>query len=230
MYTRSILYKKIKKSNLIFLAVLVFLLCFSFIYFKIAENRYRSVISFDTCLQAGFKAVQGIYPEECRIPGKRYINPRQEPLLSEGASPVVIPVLDYKNLTYLLDGESFYLTDGVGTLGGDMASRRSTTTLHVAPGKEFLFDINADVVPDTIFILQGTTTQGLPVAYLTAAVSLNNGFSGVNMVPLALSLSSGSIVYKNGGISITYTSASSSKVVSGFFVFENGIIRESNAN
>ena len=226
LYTTFIVSKKIKKSNLIFLTALVILLCFSFIYFKMAENRYRSVTSFDSCLHAGFKVVQGVYPEECSMPGKKFINPRQATLPVERVESVVIPSLDYKNLTYLFGEETLYLTDGVGTLAADVLTKRATTTLRVSTGTEFMYDINADTVADTVFILNGTTSLGLPVAYITAAVSLNTGFSGINLVPLHAPIASTSIIYKNGGLTLTYTAASSSRPLSQSFVFESGLLKE----
>jgi hypothetical protein len=168
------------------------------------------------------------------MPGKKFRNTKQ---VQPGTQVVMRdnPILtstttqnDYRNLTYYAGEDVLYLVDGVGVLKGDSATKRGTTTLVVASNTLFLADLNKDSIQDFIFIMQGTTTSNILTTYLSAAVSLHNGFSGVNLVRLPAPVASSSFVYKNGGVSLTYTSGTSTQRNEHFFVYDNGMLIEKN--
>jgi len=232
MYTKDTLLKKHNRSNSIFLLILVVSLCFSYVYFKKAESGYRAITSFEMCIEAGYSIAQGIYPEECVMPGKKFRNTKQvqpstQIAMTENTfATSTINQNDYRNLTYYAGEDVLYLVNGIGVLKGDPATKRGTTTLVVASSALFLADLNKDSVQDFIFIMQGTTTLNVPVTYLSAAVSLHNGFSGINLVRLPALVASSSFIYKNGGVSLIYTSGTSTQKNEYFFVYNNGMLIE----
>lgn len=208
------------------LAVLVIAIIISYVYFTRAEKNYRSIVSFSSCASAGY-SISTTYPETCSIPGKTFVNEAQIasttiPALTTTSAPLTN---DFRNLSYLLDGQSILLTNGVGIL--PHTDKEATTTLGIV-GKELVFDINGDSLDDTTFLLkrakEGERSEST-YYYLTSALSLNTGYVGLNILSIGEASTTPSLIYKNGFIYVTYTDTHTQKIERRF-VFDNNLLKE----
>jgi hypothetical protein len=88
--------------------------------------------------------------------------------------------------------------------------------------------MNGDTVMDTIFLLHTLEkTKQRSSYYITASLSLHDGFYGTNALFLDYSLLETSFVYKNGELLVTYTTKDASTTMKQkYFVVENGILQQ----
>ena len=107
-----------------------------------------------------------------------------------------------------------------------MYKRQAPTFVIV--GDQFLQDINNDSIADTIFLLRSDDTRtNTSRYYISAAMSLRNGFTGLNVLSLGKNLVGGMFTYNNGEIVFGFATAHASSTVSQkYFVLEDLLLKE----
>lgn len=152
--------QRTSKSNLMYVAILVFTALIAYLFFIEAEKKYKSISSFETCVNAGYP-VSSNYPEECKIPGKTFVNPKQ---IKEVVTNVqsTTPNLDHLNLSYLINGQ----TVSIGTSSEDLVM------FEIEPIR---LDVNGDKLQDVLFVAEKKLTNKSSIYYLMLALGLHNG-------------------------------------------------------
>lgn len=199
----------------------------SYQYFHNIQVKYLQVTSFKACVDAGFNVLT-TYPEKCIMSGKSFINPLQKKADDSQGILSSLTSDDYKNQEYFIEGRSIQFLDGKGILPPNPILKQATTSL-IFVEKIFLYDINDDTVKDTVFLIRtdNTKPQTKNSFYLSASISLNNGFSGTNGIFLDYSISNTTFVYKNGEIVIDYiTEGASTTMKQKYFLLENDILKQ----
>lgn len=221
---------KVSPNTLFFIVFVVVVLPASYFYFNAIEERHKNILSFEDCARAGFKVLP-TYPETCKIPGKTFSNPQQKKEPTKEALTLQrqedIKAL-YKNNSYVIEGQRIKLEDGVGTITTAMSLEKTTSTVE-ASGGFAPFDINQDTKDDALFLLKVKPMLSKKYAYyITALVSLYNGYTGINALYLGNEIASTTIVYKNNYIIITYQDTNSTPILrkQKFFIFNNDILQE----
>lgn len=90
--------------------------------------------------------------------------------------------LDFKNATYLIDGQALILKDGVSITTTGSGSSAQTTTRYF--GNEASGDINRDGQADVAFILTQDTGGSGTFYYLAVALASDQGAKGLNAILL----------------------------------------------
>ncbi len=216
----------VRQKNYIFIVSVICSVVVGYTYFLHKQKEYLAITSYDDCVTSGYE-VTTTFPETCSMPGKKFFNPRQK--ASPPQTSLVVPMSknDFENMTYVLEGENVTFKNGVGEILSDPLLKRSTTTLTVT-GAPLLFDINEDTATDTVVLLKTLAKDPgtMPSYYITASVSLHTGYTGVNMIYLGDDVASPSLVYKNGGIHLTYTSIRTKKEEMRDFIFDASLLKE----
>ena len=196
------------------------LLVFLYWYFSSINEGYTSIVSFDDCVKAGYPVLKR-YPEQCKMPGKVFVNPDQkEALVAEKKPEPSFP--DYKNITYIFEGEEVPFVRGIGILPKNELLRDGTTTIE-ASENPFKIDITGDSISDIVFILH--TKSAKNTYYLASAIGLHQGYVGTNALLLGDDVSVPVFSYLNGLVELTYT-ASSSKQIKRTFGYFNSLLQE----
>ncbi len=155
------------------------------------------------------------------MPGKKFLNPNQKEAKNTISIAEETHSNDFSNSSYLFEGATITLIDGIGEIPSDPVLRRNVSTIEVT-GVPLLFDINNDTVLDTVFLLK-TKEEAY---YLTASISLNKGYIGLNMLALGKDIASTTLIYKNGGINFLMISTKTNQVEQRVFIVEDGILKE----
>lgn len=221
--------EKIIEQNLILVGVVFTVLVISYTYFMSVHSRFRSITSFDECVKAGFQILT-TYPEKCVLPGKVFTNPLQHEekitreLLTSTTSTITS---DYKNLSYMIEGQEVILKNGIGILGSNQLVNRPTSTIEIA-GNAVSLDINNDSRSDIVFLLHTVgNKKSKDTFYVSGVLTLHNNSTGLNAVYLGDTLKDAALTLKNGEIAVTYTSlgVASSTVVK-YFIVSDALLKE----
>lgn len=184
-------------------------MCFlCYLYFSQVEKKYLLITSFDDCVVAGYTVIPGSYPEECSIPGKRFINTRQQKEVSATKNEVVLP--KYFGLTYLIDGSPATLSSG-------------TSTLYVKEGAPLYEGVlTDDDLVDIVFIAKKGDLHYLLLALglYNGAMAPANGISLGKDTPLA-------IVAKEGGMLQVEMDCGQKAQCIKKFIVKDGILEQS---
>ena len=86
------------------------------------------------------------------------------------------PKADYKNATYIIEGERVTLKDGVANSTAAPGSASLETTAYF--GNEMFTDLNGDNLEDIVFILTRETGGTGVFYYVAAALNTGNGYRG----------------------------------------------------
>jgi len=213
-------------NNIILIIIVGLIMAISYTYFIRKHRTYESITSFKECISAGYPVLQ-TYPEICSMPGKSFTNPLQKK--TESTSSTLSDDTGramFKNLSYYVDGQELPLRNGTGTLIPAIISDEAPTFVIV--GDQFLQDINNDSIADTIFLLRSDDTRtNTSRYYISAAMSLRNGFTGLNVLSLGKNLVGGMFTYNNGEIVFGFATAHASSTVSQkYFVLEDLLLKE----
>ncbi len=154
------LLQKTSKNNLIYLAILVVTALSAYVFFVEAEKEYKSISSFEACVKAGYP-VSSSYPEECTLPGKVFVNPRQKKEVVTTIQSTTSN-LDYLSLGYLINGQSVSIGTG-------------TENLVKFEIEHISSDVNADKLQDVLFVAEKKLTNKNSLYYLMLALGLHNG-------------------------------------------------------
>lgn len=133
-----------------------------YLYFQSQERKYASILTFKDCVNAGFPILE-TYPEQCKMPGKTFVNDSQ---LKATSTPSAQIEDDFLNHTYLLNGQSIEIKESVGT--------SSSTSSFVFQGISYTEYFNDDQLKDKVFIVErvnGTAKE----YYVLLALGLYNG-------------------------------------------------------
>ncbi len=207
-----------------FLFIFLILMIVSYVYFSAQQKKYNSITSFESCASKGF-FVTTTYPEKCIIPGKIFVNETQKNQEVQEETSMTIEN-SFKNLSYMLDGEKILFYNGIGIISSQTPSKRNATTTLVITETQGSFDINADFSPDIVFLIKKNSgNAALDEYYIASAVTLNTGYSGVNILYLDTSIASSTIVYKDTIITVEYLDSHTLRK-SKRFIFRNGILEE----
>lgn len=221
---QTILSSKNLQKNGIYIGIVLLVLVASYQYFHMRQLKYLSITSFKACVDAGYKVLV-TYPEQCVLYGRHFTNPLQqkkspENLTAEGSSSSY-----YKDQAYIIEGTQVKFRDGKGTLPANPILKQSSTTLTIM-NEPFLYDINSDGIKDAIFLLRTNDQNTKNSYYITSSLSLHNGFYGVNAIFLDFDVHSAAFMYKNGEITVGYTTSESlTELKKKYFVLENDILK-----
>ncbi len=98
-------------------------------------------------------------------------------LVLKQAEPEGVPVVsDYKNATYLIEGEEVQLVDGYSQSEETTDSASNTTTRYF--GNELITDLDGDGDEDIAFILTQEVGGSGTFYYAVAALKTENGYVG----------------------------------------------------
>ncbi len=211
---------KTSQKNLLFIGVSILILSSGYAYFYSQQKKHESIISFSDCVAAGYPKTES-YPEECRVPGKKFVNPNQEASIAVATST---PSNDFKNLSYIIDGQNINFKEGRGILGPNKLLTRGTTTLEYID-VSLVEDINNDFVPDTTFIVVSMSNNPSSY-YIVTSISLYKGYTGANALYVGSNLASTTLSYKDNKIVLEYSKNFSGKErFSQSFIFEDDILK-----
>lgn len=144
----------------------------AYLYFSSIQKKHSSIQSFKECVDAGYPILE-TYPEQCKIPGKSFINPDQK---KETSLPEKESGLPFLNLTYLMNGSPIVITSSV--TGG-------ATTSSLEYDNNFYRDfLSQDTLEDTLFIAK-RISEGKSSYYIFLALGLyNKGVAPANGILL----------------------------------------------
>ncbi|MEN9613798.1 MAG: hypothetical protein RLZZ347_105 [Candidatus Parcubacteria bacterium] len=119
----------------------------------------------------------------------------------------VSKITDVRDGTYLIDGQSVTLVDGVGTidLGIDSASSKSTIAYF---GNEAVGDLNNDGVVDKAFLVTKTGAGSGTFYYLVGALRTTDGYVGTDAVFLGDRIAPQTTEIRNGLVIVNYADRS----------------------
>jgi hypothetical protein len=217
-------------SNTLFIFVFAGLLTLSGLYFFLQQQYYASVTSYDECRKVRFHVLT-TYPEQCKIPGKVFPNPKTKDTLQKNEvmnSSNTIPKDGelFKSSAYFINGTQVIFNNGSALYEVSSNKERYTARYNIMGG-ELHHDINDDGKPDVVILIKesdstSSTTRGY---YITSALSLNNGYVGTNTFLLGKDYASSSLTFKNGSVALIYNDSSSAQKTR-YFTIKNGILKE----
>ena len=113
------------------------------------------------------------------------------------------PVLDdYKNSTYLVEGQQVTLVNGQSEVPVAPGSASKIITKYF--GNEIEADLNNDGFPDTAFIITQTSGGSGTFYYIVAALKTTDGYQGTNAVVLGDRIAPQATEFKNGELVVNY--------------------------
>lgn len=211
---------------------LVIFLIGAYLFFKQIQSEYTAINTFEACVDAGYPVLE-MYPEQCKIPGKIFVNKVQvhEPETKEETAAVPETSMNPKNTSYDIEGEHIPLQNGKW-----IPSNQSSSSLSIISyfGNELRMDINQDGKEDTVFIITDRTQGEGIFYYLVTALNNDGGYRGTNGVLLGDRISPQSTEWSNDKIVVTYAerkpnepiTAKPSILVSRYFSIENSTLIE----
>lgn len=199
---------------------------FSYQYFHFVQIHYLSITSFDTCVKAGY-VVTITYPEKCVLPGKSFTNPLQQEQQNISLKEKNSTRDDYKNLSYVVEGQQFQLHNGEGIIFYTVDTIQSSSTIRII-GTPFYYDINNDNKEDIIFLMEVIPKNNqVPLHLISAALQLNNGYTGTNVLYVDMATHNDSFMYKNGEIVLRYTIGTATTTPQEkYFIFKDAMLIE----
>lgn len=217
--------QSIHKKNAIFVGVFFIILIVSYQYFHNVQIKYLSIKTFKECVDAGF-SVQKSYPEKCSMPGKWFINPSQAKADNSPLETKSTLLTEYKNLSYLFDGQNIQFKDGFGLFPGNVSLRQSASSYEIV-GSPFVYDVNNDTILDSTFLVrENKQKQSRSLFYVSSAVSLKDRYTGMNAAYVDYAVATSTFIFKNGEIVVRYTTESEKTTPKEkYFTIENGILK-----
>jgi hypothetical protein len=112
------------------------------------------------------------------------------------------PAADFKNASYLINGQVVTLTNGVSEVEAAPGSASKIVTSYF--GNEARGDLDRDGVPDVGFILTQTTGGSGTFFYAVAALRVTGGYVGTNGVLLGDRIAPQSTQIQDGTLIVNY--------------------------
>jgi hypothetical protein len=155
----------------------------------------------------------------------------QQPIQNSNTN-VTASVSDPRNTTYVIDGETVTLKDGLAeeVLAPDSASKKVTKVFQA----DTTGDLNMDGKPDSVVILTQDTGGSGTFYYAAVALNSGNGYTGTNALLLGDRISPQTAYIKDVFAIVNFTdrkpdepmTATPTVGVSKYFVVENGALKE----
>lgn len=188
------------EKQLITLGAFLCILGVSYSYFVHVKNTYYGVTSFDACVKAGFEVLT-TYPEQCRMPGKRFVNEKQvrAPHVVQEELSVLEPA--FKTAKYFFEGSPFMLVHGIGIIQEDSKAHTHKRQFNALPGEVYT-DINHDGKEDTVFLLVDANDKRKQM-YLTALFGLAEGYVGGSLTPTLPYSATSTLQIEDGAVRVT---------------------------
>lgn len=114
----------------------------------------------------------------------------------------VVTLGDYKNISYIIEGRSVTLTNGVSVSPVAPGSATTVTTRYF--GNEAHGDLNGDGKDDVAFLVTQDGGGSGTFYYVVAAVATNNGYSGTNAILLGDRIAPQTTEIRSGTIIVNY--------------------------
>ena len=192
------------KIRFILYIILVISLLVTFFFFKHIQNEYNSITIFKECADAGYQILT-TYPEQCKIPGKVFINDEQIVSTSTKEDIITFPErnMNPKNTSYDIEGESVTLQNGKGEIintNGDISIKNTVQYF----GNELRVDLNDDGKEDTAFLLTTSNSGSGTFYYLVVALNKNGQYNGTNGVFIGDRIAPQTTEFRNGEIVVNY--------------------------
>jgi hypothetical protein len=111
-------------------------------------------------------------------------------------------VADYKNLTYVIEGQEVTLKDGYFEIPTAPGSASKVITRYF--GNEAFGDVNADGTQDAIFLLTQETGGSGTFYYATGVLQTGTGYHPLNTIFLGDRIAPQATQIKDGAITINY--------------------------
>lgn len=189
------------RTKTIIYIVIVLVLLITYFFFKKMEHEYNSITTYEECLEAGYEMI-GTYPEQCKIPGKTFVNTAQEGSVDIIATSSTA-TKNYKNGTYTLEGKDITLKNGVAIV--EILPQSSSTETIKYFGNEVRGDFDANGTEDIAFLLTKDSGGSGTFFYLTVALLSTDGlYTGTNGALLGDRIAPQTTELKNGSIIVNY--------------------------
>lgn len=111
-------------------------------------------------------------------------------------------VTDYKNATYVIDGQPITLVDGEYATSSAPGSASQTITKYF--GNEVTGDLNGDGMPDIAFLLTQNTGGSGTFYYVVVALATSTGYEGTNAIFLGDRIAPQTTEIHNGELVVNY--------------------------
>lgn len=186
------------KLKLVGYILLIILLFCSYLFFRQAHKEYLAITNFETCVTAGYKVIP-TYPEQCKIPGKIFMNTAQvaSPQEQKATSTLSEKKIHPRTISYGIDGEILTLEDTTS----EASSTKNTLRYF---GNELRIDLNGDTKEDSAFIVTSSNSGTGTFYYLVVALNNENGYIGTNGVFIGDRIAPQTTEYRNGEIVVNY--------------------------
>lgn len=140
--------------------------------------------------------------------------------------------VDYKNISYVIDGEVVTLTDGVHEVEEAPGSAAMMTTEYF--GNEATGDLNGDGVDDIAFLLTQQGGGSGVFFYVVAALKTDGGYEGTNSLFIGNRIAVQNTEIRDGKIIVNFAersfdepmAAAPTIQVSKYFSLEDGMLLE----
>lgn len=173
------MHSKSLRNNSIFIALTLLIALFCYFYFKGLEEKHSRITSFEKCVAAGFPILES-YPEQCKMPGKTFVNQKQEIATRDSNT---LSRINFPTLSFIVNGMKM-TSSGSGT----------STLIYETITYEGL--LNKDINKDRLFVAKNKETSSY---YLLLALGLYNG---------SIAPANGIVLGKEKVVAITATSSS----------------------
>jgi membrane-bound inhibitor of C-type lysozyme len=111
-------------------------------------------------------------------------------------------VADYKNATYVIEGQPVMLVNGRAETAAAPGSASQTVTQYF--GNEATGDLNGDGVPDVAFLLTQNSGGSGMFYYVVVALKTTNNYQGTNAILLGDRIAPQTTEIKNGQLIVNY--------------------------
>lgn len=191
-----------KKLRYFLYIVLVLAVIVLYFFFKRMEAEYNSITTYEDCISAGYPMI-ATYPEQCKIPGKTFVNTAQKASVDVIASTSTKMAKNYKNATYLIEGKEITLQNGTAVI--DIAPESASKETIRYFGNEVRGDFDGNTTEDIAFLI--TSDNGGSGTFFYLAVALQSPgklYSGINTVFLGDRIAPQTTELKNSEIVVNY--------------------------
>ncbi len=122
--------------------------------------------------------------------------------LGQGAAPAAPLMNDYKNATYVIDGQPVALVGGRAETPAAPGSASKVVTQYF--GNEATGDLNGDGIPDVAFLLTQDAGGSGTFYYVVAALKDASGYQGTNAVLLGDRIAPQTTEIRDGQLVVNY--------------------------
>lgn len=131
----------------------------------------------------------------------------QKKVANTGTPQPIQALVDNKNLTYAIDGQSVRLVAGRAETPSAPGSASMTVTQYF--GNEAIGDVNGDGMNDTAFLVTQNSGGSGTFFYVLVALKTATGYQGTNAVLLGDRIAPQTTEIKNGEVVVNYADRNS---------------------